>query len=332
MNLLGSEFLDRWLLPEGMRQWRRRQVIRRRFRTRVTTNDRRILALNAALKCRHANERCFVIGNGPSLAQLDLTTLAGDISIGMNSIACHPDISTWSPTYYCRAEPGAAYNTPAKLESIRSLTEKLSCEGYFFPFDARTAIEQQDVLPRARTYYFKSIVDLTEWPVDTHPLDLTDGMPYVGNTAQFAILLAMYLGANPIILLGMDHDFLAHRSINRHFYAADARDVGGSDDLRIYPYRKMMADTLREWQRYEVILAMARQQGTTILNATRDSFLDVFPPVELDNVIGEGRSSSRCKARVLTQDAGFTVPEPAMKSPMASATASSFISAGNSTE
>src|SRR6185436_16423379 len=101
-----------------------------------------------------------------------------------------------------------------KLQSIRTLTEGLKCEGYFFPFDARLAIEQHNLLPPARTYYFKSIVDLTEWPVGEHPLDLADGIPFVGNTAQFAILLAMYFGANPIILLGMDHDFLTHRSIN----------------------------------------------------------------------------------------------------------------------
>ena len=285
MNLFTSEFGRRWLLPEGARQWLRRRTIRRRFQTRVSRDDRRALALNAALRGRHAGRRCFILGNGPSLAQVDLAALGADISIGMNSIYRHPDVAAWSPTYYCRAEPGAAYDTPEKLQSIRTLTEGLDSDGYFFPMDARSAIEQHNLLPPARTYYFKSIVDLTEWPVESHPLDLADGIPYVGNTAQFAILLAMYLGANPIILLGMDHDFLAHRSINRHFYSAHAEDAGGSDDLRIYPYKKMMADCMREWERYEVIHAMARRHGATILNATRGSFLDVFPFAELGDLI-----------------------------------------------
>lgn len=285
MNLLMSEFSRRWLIPEGVRRWLRRRTIERRFHTRVTSNDRRILALNAALRGRHAGRRCFVLGNGPSLAQVNLAAFSEEITIGMNSISRHPDVARWSPTYYCRAEPGAAYDTPSKLESIRTLTETLACEGYFFPWDAKPTIERHNLLPAARTYYFKSIVDLTEWPVERYPLDMADGIPYVGNTAQFAILLAIYLGANPIVLLGMDHDFLAHRSINRHFYAAQAEDEGGSDDLRIYSYKKMMTDCLREWERYEVTHAMAKRQGTTILNATRGSFLDVFPLVDLDALI-----------------------------------------------
>lgn len=287
MNLLNSEFARRWLWPEGVRCWLRRRTILRRFRTRVTASDRRVLALNAALRGRHADQRCFVLGNGPSLATVDLTALAGEFTIAMNSISRHPDALRWSPTYYCRAEPGAAYDTPTKVESIRSLTQGMDCEGYFFPWDAQPSIIKNNLLPAARTFYFKSIVDLTEWPIHERPIDLADGMPFVGNTAQFAILLAMYMGASPIILLGMDHDFLAHRSINRHFYAAQAEDKGSSDDLSIYSYKRMMADCLREWERYEVIHAMARRAGTMILNATRGSFLDVFPTVELDDLMDQ---------------------------------------------
>jgi len=296
MKLLHSGFVRRWLMPEGVRLWLRRRTIQRRFHTRVSTDDRRILALNAALRGRHAGQRCFIIGNGPSLAEVNLEALAGEVSIAMNSIHLHPAIARWSPTYYCRAEPGAAYNTPEKLQSIRTLTKDLNCEGYFFPLDSRSAVEQNQLLPQVRTYYFKSIVDLTEWPVQRYSIDLTDGVPFVGNTAQFAILLAMYLGANPIVLLGMDHDFLAHRSINRHFYAAQAEDEGGSDDLRTYSYRRMMADCMREWERYEVINAMARRQALSILNATPNSFLDVFPFVELCSLIDASNSGRREKA------------------------------------
>lgn len=290
MKIPDSDLMRRWFMPEGVRQWLRRRTIRQRFHTRVTPEDRRILALNAALRGRHEGQRCFVIGNGPSLAQIDLSMLADDVSIAMNSIHRHPAVARWSPTYYCRAEPGAAYNTPEKLQSIRDLTRGLNCQGCFFPLDAKSAIEQHQLLRHADTYYFKSIVDLTEWPLQKYSMDLTDGVPFVGNTAQFAILLAMYLGATPIILLGMDHDFLAHRSINRHFYAAQAEDAGGSDDLRTYSYKRMMADCMREWERYEVINAMAKRQGVSILNATPNSFLDVFPFVELGNLIDAAKS------------------------------------------
>lgn len=226
-----------------------------------------------------------MVGNGPSLATVDLTRLHSDVTIAMNSIHHHPSVGDWTPTYYCRAEPGGAYGTEVKATSIRELTKGLDCEAYFFPLDARSLIEERNLLPRSRTHYFKSIVDLTEWPIESRDIDLADGVPFVGNTAQFAMLLALYIGANPIILLGMDHDFLAHRAVNRHFYEPAASDIGGTDDLRTYSYKSMMESTLREWERYEVIDRMARRKGVAILNATEHTFLDVFPSISLRELL-----------------------------------------------
>jgi len=303
MNKSSTDTVRDWIMPEGVRRWLRCRTIERRFCTRVSMDDRRRLAHNAALRNRHAGRRCLVIGNGPSLSGVDLTKFNGDITIAMNSISRHPAARHWSPTYYCRAEPGSAYDSADRVESIRELTRGMTCDGYFFPLDAKQTIERQNLLPAERTYYFKSIVDLTEWPVDRRPLDLTDGIPFVGNTAQFAILLALYLGANPVILLGMDHDFLAHRSINRHFYDATPSDAGGTDDLRTYSYKKMMADTLREWERYEVIDQIASRVGVKILNATEGGFLDVFPQVSMATILP--MRSRACEGELTTlQPAG----------------------------
>ena len=287
-----NSFWTEHVLPPAARRWLRRRVIAKRFRTRVTIDDRRVLALNAALRGRHTGRRAFVLGNGPSLGRVDLRPLAGEVTITMNSFAHHPILSTWKPTYYCRAEPGAAYDTPEKQRSIRELTATLDAEGYFFPLDARPIIEPAGLLPADRAYYFKSIVDLTEWPVERRGVDLADGVPFVGNTAQFGILLAIYLGCSPICLLGMDHDFLAHRSVNRHFYPATAAEVGGSDDLSRYPYEKLMRDTLREWERYAVLGRLAARHGCEIVNATEGSFLDVYPRVRYDEAVSRFENST----------------------------------------
>ncbi len=40
----------------------------------------------AALKGKHKGERCFIIGNGPSLKQTDLSRLKGEYTLGQNRI------------------------------------------------------------------------------------------------------------------------------------------------------------------------------------------------------------------------------------------------------
>ena len=39
-----------------------------------------------ALKDKHKGERCFIIGNGPSLKQTDLTKLKNEYTFGLNRI------------------------------------------------------------------------------------------------------------------------------------------------------------------------------------------------------------------------------------------------------
>ena len=51
----------------------------------------------AALKDSHKGERCFVVGNGPSLKNTDLSKLKDDFSIGMNRIFLAADELNFTP-------------------------------------------------------------------------------------------------------------------------------------------------------------------------------------------------------------------------------------------
>ena len=48
----------------------------------------------------HKNERCFLVANGPSLAQIDLSLIKDEISFGLNRIYVNFENSTFRPTYY----------------------------------------------------------------------------------------------------------------------------------------------------------------------------------------------------------------------------------------
>ena len=62
----------------------------------LTGNERRL----AALKDRHRGERCFILGNGPSLNDCDLTRLAGETTFGVNGIFLKTAEMGFVPTYY----------------------------------------------------------------------------------------------------------------------------------------------------------------------------------------------------------------------------------------
>ncbi len=55
----------------------------------------------AALKDTHKGERCFVVGNGPSLKNTDLSKLKNDFCIGMNRISSPPTNFVFARTFWC---------------------------------------------------------------------------------------------------------------------------------------------------------------------------------------------------------------------------------------
>ncbi len=283
-------FANEWLLPPGLHRALRRREIRRRLRRPLGDEEAAVLSANHSLANMFAGRRCFVIGNGPSLNDEDLTPLGAEITLVMNSFHRHPVLRVWKPTFYCRAEPGESYDSPARITTIAAQTQGIDAGWYLFPIKAWPIVERHRLLAGASVHYFKPVVDLTEWPVGSWPVDLTRAMPHAGNTAHLAIMLGLYVGCSPIYLLGMDHDWLAHRSISRHFYPPSSAEVGGSDDLGTYGYATMMRDTLREWRRYEVLAQMAAQRGIRIVNLTQGSFLDVFPSGSLREVLASTRS------------------------------------------
>jgi len=82
--------------PLGTALWRTLRYASAGRGLALTANERRLLALHNA----HRGQRCFIMGNGPSLNQCDLTPLAGEYTFGVNSIFLNRDAMGFDPTYY----------------------------------------------------------------------------------------------------------------------------------------------------------------------------------------------------------------------------------------
>jgi len=57
----------------------------------------------------HKGKRCFVLGNGPSLKQTDLSRLNGEFTICTNRIYLMLDQLGFTPSYYVVAKPSTDY-------------------------------------------------------------------------------------------------------------------------------------------------------------------------------------------------------------------------------
>ena len=222
----------------------------------------------AALKDSHKGERCFVIGNGPSLKNTDLSKLSNDFTIGMNRIFLAADELGFKPDI---------------LVCVNDLVVEQSVEEFnnlkmpkFFSWRARKWLKMDPYTHFLYTTY-------------TSPRFATDigGRVWEGATVTNVCLqLAYHLGFSEVILIGVDHSFATKGTPNttiqsegddpNHFSAA----YFGKD------FRWQLPDLETSELAYRMARKAYEADGRRILDATVGGKLDIFEKVEYESLFG----------------------------------------------
>jgi hypothetical protein len=249
---------------------------------RLTRAQRVVLERNAVYANKHKGQPAFVIVNGPSLAKQDILQLKGQITFCVSGFWKHEAVATWQPTYYSMLDPHFFLNNDATQAFYRSLNERIQTSTFFLPlFRGYDAIHKHNFLPSERCHFVASV------GFGESVCDLTKIVQSFAGVSAFALSQAIYMGCSPIYLLGFDHDYLANRGVNRHFYAGGTlpghplNDVAQEARLS---YDDEMRANLRLWNNYRRLKAEAELRGIRVFNATVGGYLDVFDRFDFDKL------------------------------------------------
>lgn len=145
----------------------------------------------ANFKDIHKGKRAFILGNGPSLNKTDLTQLRGEITFGSNRIyLLYPQLG-FTTTYLTCVNPTVAEQFGAEMgaQPVPKFFGWL-CRQHV-PFTSDTAF----LAPNARQPQFSFTPQHVMWE---------------GATVTFVQMqLAFYMGVSEVILIGVDHNFVA---------------------------------------------------------------------------------------------------------------------------
>ena len=213
------------------------------------------------LKDRHSGQRCFIIGNGPSLRKTDLSLLRNEVTFGLNRIYLWFDELGFPTTYF------VAVNRFVIEQCAREII-RLPCPK-FISWDHRNLIEfTPDMMflrPRSGPRFYS---------------DITDGV-WGGATVTYAAMqIAYYLGFQKVILVGVDHSFVTKGE--PHSVVVSQED----DPNHFHPqyFGKGFRWQLPDLEESELAYSIAKHQyehaGREILDATVGGKLQVFPKVE----------------------------------------------------
>jgi 6-hydroxymethylpterin diphosphokinase MptE-like len=222
----------------------------------------------AALKDRHLGERCFIIGNGPSLQRTDLSRLRKEFTFGMNRIYLLFDKLGFSTTYY------VAINRLVIEQCAQDIVNIPSPK--FISWWAHDLIKFTPDMMFVRDSFLR-------------PLSFsTDAARAVreGNTVTYAAMqLAYYLGFQQVILVGVDHKFQTQGDPNAIVMST------GSDPNHFDPnyfgkgFRWQLPDLEGSERSYRLAKLRFEQAGRQILDATVDGQLQIFPKIRYDEIL-----------------------------------------------
>lgn len=269
-----------WILPPAVRRVLVRAAGRRESRG-ISPADRAVLTANARLQGAYAGRRCFVLGNGPSLATADIQSLGGEITVVMNAFNQHPAMRLWQPAVHCMAEPASAYSNPELFRILEQCLTGYTSTTHVFPIEMKPLLESAGLLPPERLVF---VMQDGRKAAEFDHIDLTGPIPSAHDTSILAVSVAIAMGCDPIVLLGLDYDWLSHRSIHEHFYD-DTSVPWAAENLNRTPYLELMRAAVPCWEAHAALRRIAADSGQTILNATEGSFLDVYPTTSLDDVL-----------------------------------------------
>jgi hypothetical protein len=226
------------------------------------------LKRNMDLCNKYMGEKVYILANGPSLNNFDLSVINENAVITMNHFELHPMKDSLNIVAHCIGEPFSS----STWENPMPMVNGIKSNTYWFNADAAKyfmQIERGDI-----RYYLPG---LTANAAILQGNDLTGVALRYQSTSQMAINIALYMGFKEIYLVGFDHDWLVTRGNSPHFY--QERDDVDKADLSKYSYIEMIKISLNLFSIYVKLNQIAKSKNAKIWNLTEPSYLDVFPRV-----------------------------------------------------
>lgn len=231
---------------------------------------------------RHRGESVVIIGNGPSLNQLDLSLLAEIPTIAVNAIFLASDRMGFDPTYYVVEDTAVLRDNLDQIKEYKA--------GHrFFP-----SIYRDQIGRAPNTSYFRMNTGYYEGrsPAFCVPRFSTNASQrlYSGQSVTIINLqLAYYMGFSEVILIGMDFSYTVPDSA---IVEGNRILSQGDDPNHFHPdyfgKGKVWKDPKldRVLANYQLAKLMFEADGRRIVNATHGGKLELFDRVEYRRAIG----------------------------------------------
>lgn len=276
----------------------------------------------------HQGERCFILGNGPSLNETDLSALDGETVFACNAAFLLFDRINWRPRYYTCVDSRVLPDRAPEINAMLGSTPEMTA---FFPAElqehggVRRRFSTREFIPEGPLRYFfnEEPGTLDCLPYSMFSLNAAERVIQPHTVAITMLQLAAYMGFSEIYLVGCDMRYTIPEDVLResHADAKDPRLLSAGEDRNHFdasyfgPGRKWHVPNVNLMrEHFRIAREALESQGIAVYNATAGGDLDVFERVDLGDVVQAGAQRGKAHQKPSTSSIISARPRPSLTS------------------
>jgi len=257
---------------------------------------RKFFEKNRELRNIHKGKRCFILGSGPSIKKEDLKLLKNEIVIALNNFYVHEDFQEIMngdvSKYYMTAPIHAPQTTKEWEEWFKDMAENIpkNCE-MFFGLNARkedikSILDKNNLFRNLKINWYFATKNFNYNTLNKKGLDITKPILAAEAVSVYALIIALYMGFDDIILLGMDHDYFLYddeKDMRMYKSAIHQKD----EFQRTFGNDFFIDEFLRQYRIFKKYRMIDINTDNKILNASDGGILKVFEKIKYSELFEE---------------------------------------------
>ena len=239
----------------------------------------------------HKGKRCFIIGSGPSVNNVDFSRLSSEYTFTVNHLTRFKDFEKLNTNYHLFGDERIfrlSSDNSVDEESLfylKKLYESSNDIHFFAVYSSKRFFEENTDLKKIN--YFYNVLEFYDGYRDG--FDITKSIPWFPTCIDYCIFLAMYMGFSEIYPFGcectgfsklLNVDALTYGytdSVNeRNRIEKQIKKYGASEELQLW------ADILKT---YDYLEKYSKSKSVKIVNCTDGGILESFERMSLDDVL-----------------------------------------------
>lgn len=254
---------------------------------------------NVKFKDTHKGERCFILGNGPSLKDVVLSELSDEFVFSVNNFSqvenykdAHTNVHLWMDLSFFGMREEQKYNEEVLMENF----QKIADEGpiCFVPYECSEYIIDKKLDKILNINYLQEVEALCEDM--SIKIDISKPITGYSTVVQYAIVIALYMGFSKIYLLGCDTTNIISilncaqniSNINMHAYENDDVDERYKELIEKWGMTNIFYDQYQLFLGYKLLAMESNKRGVILINCSTNTLINEIPRQKLSSVL-EGR-------------------------------------------